>query len=109
MLAENARPFKPSPRPSPMGSPSLPPTPVDSPLGDSRGVLLSPQAFQTDAQAAAFSATGKSPCPDSSVKGFHHRKPLFNSRTVPRIAELVPNQPTAPAKASPCAIAGGDK
>ena len=53
----------------------------------------------------AFSAPGKSPCPDSAVKGFHHPKPLFHSRAVPRIAELVPNQPTAPAKASPCGIA----
>ncbi|MGO8790492.1 MAG: hypothetical protein ACLQVL_24335, partial [Terriglobia bacterium] len=36
---------------------------------------------------------------------FHHRKLNFDSRRVPSIAELVPNQPTAPSRGVPYGIA----
>src|ERR1017187_6583715 len=76
MLAETARLFTSSPRESPIGSPPVPPTPVDSSLCGSRGVRLSSEAPAANAGAAAFPATVKCARQAPSVNRFHHPRPF---------------------------------
>src|ERR1017187_2102028 len=88
MLAETARLFTSSPRESPIGSPPVPPTPVDSSLCGSRGVRLSSEAPAANAGAAAFPATVKCARQAPSVNRFHHPRPFTTLVGSPRTRNL---------------------